>query len=104
MSVPSISRGSIPDIVDPSHPAVVIFSSATEKIVFYSLKAPPNSEIFDYETHDLTKNALKQVAAFVSSVSQVKLKSGSIALALQGLKGGLEPDVWDLLMTYMDEL
>lgn len=104
LSVPTVSRGAIPTIEDPKHPAVVTVDFATHEVKFIKLQAAKKEDIFDYAAHELKKNTMHEIETFVASASDIQLKSGSIAKALEQLKEKLDPPVYTLMMTYLEDM
>jgi len=104
LSAPAMSRGAIPTLKDPKHPAVVTVDFDTDEVKFIKLQAAAKKDIFDYAAHEMKKNAMFEIETFVASASDIQLKSGSIANALVQLKGTLDPPVYDFMMTYLEDM
>lgn len=106
-SVPAVSRGSIPTERIHPIPAVILLDTEGQdnghfKLTTIDLPCASVEEVFRLEDHLLRRATEDQLKIFVSSVSDLQLKSGSIASAVERIKGTLEPDIYALLMEYLE--
>ena len=102
--VPAVARGSIPTIDTLTPPAIVIHDTDEDAFRFIELEHIPADELFRFDEHELKKIAKQDLEQFVATADSLQLKTTSIATALATLEQELDPDVYSLLVEYLEDL